>query len=103
MNKKVIKSIMIVLVLIVVGLYLFFENNTLEITKYDIDSNKITDEFNGYKIAQISDYHNSKSSMLKKSIIESLNAPKEYYDVFNIYNTIFSIIAINKYYYRRKL
>ena len=76
MNKKVIKSTIIVLVLIVIGLYLFFENNTLEITKYDIDSNKITDEFNGYKIAQISDYHNSRSSMLKKSIIESLNKEK---------------------------
>ena len=76
MIKRIITIVIILIVLLLVGIYLYFENNTLEVSKYDINSSKISKEFNGYKIAQISDFHNTKSSKLKKSIIESLKEEK---------------------------
>lgn len=76
MIKRIITIVIILIVLLLVGIYLYFENNTLEVSKYDINSSKISEEFNGYKIAQISDFHNTRSSKLKKSIIESLKEEK---------------------------
>ena len=73
--NKIIKYFAIILVTLLVVTYLYFENNTLEISKYKIKSKK-TIELVDFKIAQISDYHNSNSKSLKKSIIKSLNKEK---------------------------
>ena len=76
MIKRIITIVIILIVLLLVGIYLYNENNTLEISKYDIKSSKISEEFNDYKIAHISDFHNTGSNKLKNSIIESLKEEK---------------------------
>lgn len=71
--------------------YLYYQNTTLQISKFSIKSNKIPEEFNKYKIAQISDFHNSNSNKLKNSIINNLKNEKpniivitgDYIDTYN--------------------
>lgn len=64
--------VLVILFLFVLSYYLYYENTTIQISKYSIKSDKIPNEFNGYIIAQISDFHNSNSNKLNKSIINSL-------------------------------
>ena len=56
--------------------YFYYENTTLQITNYSISSSKIPNEFNDYKIIQISDYHNERSNRLNKFLIEKLKNEK---------------------------
>lgn len=75
MNKMVIWLIVIALIIAIIT-YLVLEVNTLEISKYNIKSDKLPQDFEGYKVAHISDFHNTKSSFLKRKIIKSLNKEK---------------------------
>ena len=76
MKKRIIKYSIILVIILFLGIYFYFENNTLEITKYNINNSKISNIFNEYKIAQISDFHNTGSNKLKNSIIDSLREEK---------------------------
>ena len=76
MKKKIMKYSIIVLVVLLIGIYLYLENNILEVSIYEISSSKISIQFDGYKIAQISDLHNTGSNKLKNSIIESIKNEK---------------------------
>ena len=73
MNKK-IKIIIAIFIILFIFIYLYAENNFLVVNHYEIESNKISKEFNNYKIIQISDYHNTHSTTIhndiKKSIIK---------------------------------
>lgn len=53
-------------------IYLYNQNTNLKETIYDIT----TDKVKGYKVAQISDFHNTNSVKLKRKIIESLKSNK---------------------------
>ena len=44
-------------ILLVFVLYQIYELNTLSVSKYEIFIDKIPNEFNDYKIVQISDLH----------------------------------------------
>ncbi len=50
-------------------------NITLSIEKFDIETEKIDIE-NGYKIAHISDYHNTKNDFLNTAVLSSLKEEK---------------------------
>lgn len=53
-NKKIIVSIFIVLIFISIVMCFI---NKIDVTKYTISSEKIPEEFNGFKIVQLSDFH----------------------------------------------
>ncbi|NLG52941.1 MAG: hypothetical protein GX541_03085 [Clostridiales bacterium] len=57
------KKILIVLLTIIVifTAYVFIEKGNVKITKYRVVSSKISPDFNGFKIAMISDFHNSEN------------------------------------------
>ena len=57
-------------------LYLYFEDTSLKVSNYDVKSNLLPNGFHGYKIAHISDFHNTKSNRLKKQILKSLEEQK---------------------------
>lgn len=76
MKKLIIIFSIICLLLILCGTYFYFENTTLEVSTYQIASNKIPNEFNNYKIIQISDFHNNTSSKLTKKIVEQIKNQK---------------------------
>ena len=74
MGMEIFIFILIVLILVIV--YLYFECTFLKIDRYKIISDKLPRAFNGYKIAHISDFHNTKSVYLKKQILKSLQSDK---------------------------
>ena len=75
MKTKIIILISIIL-LLVLSLYLHYENNYLQVSIYTIESNKITTAFDGFKIAQISDFHNTKSKKLTIDLVEEIKNSK---------------------------
>lgn len=72
--KKKNKIILGLFVLMI--FYLYFENTNLSISNHSIVNSKIPNEFNNYKIAQISDFHNTKFDSLKGSLINELEMQK---------------------------
>lgn len=77
MRKKtiiILLSIAILVILLIV--YLNYENSSLQISNYEIMSNKIPKEFNNYKIIQVSDFHNTKSKKLTEDLISEIKKQK---------------------------
>ncbi len=70
MGKKTrIKLSIAVIILALLTAIVIIGNNMIEVTNYKITSENLPTEFNGYKIAQISDFHNKKKY---ESILEKL-------------------------------
>lgn len=62
--------------LILFGVYTYCQNNFPETTRYDIRAVKIPEAFDGFVIAQISDFHNTDSQKLQEDILKELKAIK---------------------------
>ncbi len=62
------KYIIALLIVIAVAVFIYWQNGAVGITKVSIKNHKIPRNFNGYKILQISDFHNSSNwkKILKK-------------------------------------
>ena len=58
MRKKKIISIVVLLLIVMVGILIYIDNNLIETTNVEIISEKVPDSFEGYKILQLSDLHN---------------------------------------------
>ena len=56
----------------VVGAGLYYGNNHIEVSKYDVSSSKIPKAFNGYKILQLSDLHSKSFGEDNRRLIEVL-------------------------------
>lgn len=63
---------LLITIIILLCIYLIYETFTLQLTKYEITTPKIPSNFNNYKIIQISDFHNTKSSKLNTALINTL-------------------------------
>ena len=73
MKKKTIIKLLSIIVLIALFIVYFnYENNSLQIADYKIINNKISSEFNDFKIIQISDFHNTKSEKLTNDLIDEI-------------------------------
>lgn len=68
--RKKFSIIMVISVLILFfSIYFYWENTMLCVSEYNITSDKIAYSFDGFKIVQISDLHNTKNKKLVKSLI----------------------------------
>lgn len=77
MKKKTKIIILIgILLLILMGLYLYYENNYLQVSNYTIESNRLPEDFNNFKIAHISDFHNTKSKKITDDLIKEIKNSK---------------------------
>ena len=74
--KKIIIILIGIILLLLVSFYLYYENNYLQVSNYNIESNKIPKDFDGFKIAQISDFHNTKSKKLTNDLVEKTKKSK---------------------------
>mgnify|MGYP001091672248 CR=1 FL=1 len=72
MKRKTKVIMLIIVLLLLLSFYLYYQNNYLEVTNYSLENEKIPSSFNDYKIAQISDFHNTKSKRLTNSLIRKL-------------------------------
>ncbi len=70
------KFFLVILIIILSILYLYCENNNLQISNYNITNNNIPVEFDNYKIVQISDFHNTKSKRLVKDLVSKVKNQK---------------------------
>lgn len=57
-------------------IYLYNQNTNIKETNYLIHSDKLPKSFNGYKIAHISDFHNTNSKRIKEKIMHLLKMNK---------------------------
>ena len=58
----------LILFVISVGIFLHWNNTALQVTKYTVHSDRIPEGFDGYKIVQISDLHNTAFGDLPEKI-----------------------------------
>lgn len=71
--KKKFNIIMLIIILsLFLGIYLYYENTKLYVSKYNIINDKIADTFNNYKIVHISDLHNTKYKTLIKDLTKEI-------------------------------
>ena len=63
------RLVIILTVAAVLTAYLYYGNTAVTVTRYDISSEKIPPDFDGFRIVQISDLHNSGNSVMKESLI----------------------------------
>lgn len=75
-RKTKIIILISILLLFLVCLYLYYENNYLQVSNYTIESDKIPKDFNKFKIVHISDFHNTKSKKLKDNLIKEIKNNK---------------------------
>lgn len=68
--------ILMIMFIIISLFYLYTQNNYLKVDKHVIKSRKLSKEFNNYKIAHISDFHNKKSKYLTNNIVKTLKKEK---------------------------
>lgn len=54
---------------VVLSVYLFYGNTVVTVSRYDVRSEKIPPDFDGFRIVQISDLHNSRNTMMTESLI----------------------------------
>ncbi|MCI9449178.1 MAG: metallophosphoesterase [Clostridiales bacterium] len=75
------KNIIFILTLIaiifaVLIIWIVWSNKALELNQFTVKSNRLPEEFNGYRIAQISDLHNSETGKDNKKLISVLSEAK---------------------------
>lgn len=70
-RKKYI-AIALVLLVLVAAFYIWWNNGNVGISEYSIISDKIPEEFNLFRIAQVSDLHNAEPGGNNKKLIEKL-------------------------------
>ena len=70
-----ITQILFVATVILCGVAFYkYETDSLEITKYEIENEKIPKEFNNFKIVQISDLHNKSFGKDNKRLLETIDS-----------------------------
>ncbi len=70
LSKKTKIITIIIITLVLISLYLYYENNILKVSNYTIINEKIPHDFNNYKIIQLSDFHNTKSQKLTNFLLK---------------------------------
>lgn len=80
MKKKflIIGLPIIATIIIIISLifYVHYENTALKVSKYEVTSERISSEFNDFKIIQISDFHNVRNKKLTNSIVKNIEDEK---------------------------
>ena len=72
-NKKRVILIVTAVLLVVLCGWTIWGNTALKINEYEIMSNKIPEEFTGFRIAQVSDLHNAEFGEGNEKLIELLS------------------------------
>ena len=71
-KQKIIITVIFCVFLVLFAVYCVYQNNMLTVTEYDIADERLPESFDGFTVAQISDFHNPRSDFLKESVLEEL-------------------------------
>ena len=69
-KQKIIAVLLALVFLIPFSVYCKYQNNMLTVTEHEIADERLPASFDGFKIVQISDFHNPRSDFLKESVLE---------------------------------
>ena len=72
LNKKTV-LVVSVLIILCIGIWTVWGNTALEVTEYKIVSDRIPQGFDGFRIAQVSDFHNAEFGEGNRKLIEMLS------------------------------
>lgn len=59
-------------VILLLAVFLYYQNNALEVTNLKIESDSIPDEFEGYKMVQLSDLHNKSFGQEQQKLVDKV-------------------------------
>lgn len=71
-KSKAIKLITIIFLLIILSAWIIWANKALMITEYIVTSDRLPNEFDGFRIAQVSDLHNSEFGKGNSELLDML-------------------------------
>ena len=63
---------LLIILVVVVGVRIYNENTSFEVTHYQVRSDRLPDSFSGFKIVHISDFHNSVLRDDNKQLLEAV-------------------------------
>ena len=86
MKKKVILAVLCVLAAVFVG-WMIWSNVTFGVTRYTVTSGSLPDAFDGFKIVQISDFHDAEYGKDNVDLVEAVRA--EHPDMIAITGDLF--------------
>lgn len=66
------KLLVFIIIIICMVAFLYFENNFITITKINIKSDKLPENFDKYKIVQLSDLHSKRFGKSQKSLVKRI-------------------------------
>lgn len=72
MNLFFISVFIILFLFIIAASIIFFQARRLDVTKYEIADKNLPQEFDGLTIAQISDFHNTQSAVIRTKLVDAL-------------------------------
>lgn len=67
---KIKKAIMVATILMTLVIFCYWQNNDISITNIDCTNNKVPDNFNDYKMLQISDLHNKEFGKNQNKLVK---------------------------------
>jgi len=70
MERK--KVLFFIVIYIFTWVFLYFENNFITITKITVESHKLPDTFDGYKIVHLSDLHCKEFGKGQKNLVKKI-------------------------------
>ncbi|WP_055666753.1 metallophosphoesterase [Desnuesiella massiliensis] len=73
---KMPKILIFFIILIILISFLYFENNSIQLTKKELYSSKLPKDFEGFKIIQISDLHSKVFGKNNKDLVEKIRDEK---------------------------
>ena len=74
MKKKVKKTLFLILLFLVLfSVFAYFQNNLLTTTNHTVTNEKLSADFDGFVVAHISDFHNTKSQLLQKTLLSEIS------------------------------
>ena len=59
MKKRIKPLYMFIILLIIIAIYIFIDNNTISVTEYEMNFENLPVSFDGYKIMLVADFHNA--------------------------------------------
>ena len=72
--KKWIRAVILLVVLLLGVWWVLWANTALEVTEYSINSSEIPEGFDGFRIAQVSDLHNTEFGENNEKLLQMLRA-----------------------------
>ena len=72
LNKKTV-LVVSVLIILAIGIWILWSNTAMEVNEYEIVNDRIPQGFDGFRIAQISDLHNTEFGERNEKLIQLLS------------------------------